>query len=320
MHEPLVSVIIPMYNSERYIRDSVQSVLDQTWKRIEVIIINDGSTDASRQMIEDLRRNPKVHVLDQKNRGASAARNAGIRYAKGDYLQFLDADDLLHPEKIDIQMRTLSSPDKKALISGTWMGFKEDTTSAVFIDEGLNRDYDKPIDLLLEMWAGKGMFQPGVWLVSKELIAEAGLWNEDLSFNDDGEYFSRVILKSSRIVSAPDAIAYYRRGNIESLSNQRSYKSATSYLKSLQAYCKNVFTIIDMLYVKESLARNFSRFIYEFSGLYPDLAQQAEQEIYLLGYAKIPVEGGKKFKRLARIVGFKTALRLKTTIGKLLPL
>src|SRR5580698_4662849 len=96
---PLVSIIIPSYNSENHLAETIKSALSQTWVNKEIIIIDDGSTDSSVQIAKGFESN--VKVLVQKNKGASAARNAGLKEAKGDYIQFLDSDDLLSPDKIE---------------------------------------------------------------------------------------------------------------------------------------------------------------------------------------------------------------------------
>ena len=95
-----VSVIIPVYNAEKYVEDAVKSVLSQTYENIEILIIDDGSPDKSIEICERF-KNPKVKIIRQKNRGLAGARNTGIRHAQGDYLAFLDADDMWLPEKLE---------------------------------------------------------------------------------------------------------------------------------------------------------------------------------------------------------------------------
>lgn len=95
----LVSVIIPVYNVERYIAATVQSVLDQTYSNFEVLIVDDGSPDRSIEICEQF-TDPRIKIIRQENRGLAGARNTGIRHAKGEYLGFLDSDDLWLPEKL----------------------------------------------------------------------------------------------------------------------------------------------------------------------------------------------------------------------------
>ncbi len=106
--QPLVSIIIPVYNAEKYLAETISSALDQTWPNKEIIIVDDGSTDQSLKIAQSF-NNKIIHLYRQENKGASAARNKGLLAAKGDYVQFLDADDLLMSDKISTQVAQLNS-------------------------------------------------------------------------------------------------------------------------------------------------------------------------------------------------------------------
>lgn len=98
----LISVIIPIYNAEKYLKDSIDSVISQSYKNIEIILVDDGSEDSSPQICDDFSEAyPFVNVIHQENKGVSAARNAGLCAAKGEYLIFLDSDDTLPPKAIE---------------------------------------------------------------------------------------------------------------------------------------------------------------------------------------------------------------------------
>src|SRR5690242_5053753 len=107
MERATVSVIIPAYNSERYIADALRSVLAQTYMPQEIIVVDDGSSDGTARALDPFRST--IRYIYQKNRGEPAARNTGMREAKGDYIAFLDADDLWLPEKLDLQMTYLAA-------------------------------------------------------------------------------------------------------------------------------------------------------------------------------------------------------------------
>lgn len=103
MQEPLISIIFPMYNVERFVKKSLESVMQQSYQNIEIIIVNDGSTDNGFEICEELAKSDsRIILLEQKNQGLSAARNTGIDYANGDYLMFVDSDDWLHKDIISI--------------------------------------------------------------------------------------------------------------------------------------------------------------------------------------------------------------------------
>ena len=105
---PRVSIIIPCYNAEKYIAEAIQSALDQTYSNCEIIVIDDGSTDGSLEVIRAFEN--RIYWESGPNRGACAARNTGIRLAKGDFVQFLDSDDLLTPNCVEKQVLSSTSP------------------------------------------------------------------------------------------------------------------------------------------------------------------------------------------------------------------
>ena len=98
-----VSVVIPVYNTEKYVREAVESIMNQTLRKLEIIIINDGSTDNSLQVAEELAAaDSRIQVYSQTNRGLSMARNAGITHAHGRYIYFMDSDDLLEKDAMEL--------------------------------------------------------------------------------------------------------------------------------------------------------------------------------------------------------------------------
>src|SRR5438445_11038569 len=103
--QPFVSIIIPVYNAEAFVADAIQSALDQTWPAKEIIAVDDGSTDRSAEVLKSFA--PRIKVIEQENRGASAARNRALSEGRGDFIQFFDADDLLAPDMIEIPMNRL---------------------------------------------------------------------------------------------------------------------------------------------------------------------------------------------------------------------
>lgn len=111
----LVSVIIPCYNQARFLSEAIESVLAQTYKNFEIIVIDDGSTDNTRQIVEQYE---EVRYLRQENQGVASARNLGLRLSKGEYLVFLDADDRLLPEAIKIGLRSFDTHPESAFVAG----------------------------------------------------------------------------------------------------------------------------------------------------------------------------------------------------------
>ena len=122
VNNPLVSVVIPAFNAESYIMDSICSVFNQDYKNIEIIVVDDGSSDDTLALLSKL--NGRISVLQQKNRGAAAARNQGIKVAKGEFIAFLDADDVWINNKISCQLRVLQETGCKMVYSKFAFGTK----------------------------------------------------------------------------------------------------------------------------------------------------------------------------------------------------
>jgi glycosyltransferase involved in cell wall biosynthesis len=215
--KPLVSILIPAYNAEQWLPDTLRSAIAQTWDRKEIIVVDDGSTDQTlaiaRQFESDC-----VKVFTQKNQGAAATRNNAFSLSQGDYIQWLDADDLLSPEKVAKQMEALGdSPNKLTLLSGSWGRFWHRPQCASFVPTALWTDLSKAEWLTRKM--GQNLYmQTASWLVSRELTEAAGPWDTRLLGDDDGEYFCRVLLASNGVRFIPEAKVYYRASGTSSLS------------------------------------------------------------------------------------------------------
>ncbi len=182
---PLVSVVIPLYNQKGYVAEAIDSILNQTYAPIEIIVVNDGSTDNPLPILEKYRG--KILLINQENRGLAAARNAGIGHARGEYLQFLDADDWLDPDKIKLQLE-----------------FMEKSRAAVSYCEILQYEQEsgrsqlRYIGPLLDMFAHLyNLWHPyplpvhGV-LMKRELFDRFGPFAQDLTACEDRHLFSRM--------------------------------------------------------------------------------------------------------------------------------
>ncbi len=215
--KPLVSILIPAYNSGAWIADTLRSALAQTWTNREIIVVNDGSTDRTLEVASQFEAQG-VRIITQKNKGAAATRNAAFELATGDYIQWLDADDLLSPDKIQRQMEAVEQiGNHRTLVSCGWSQFLYRYYCAKFVATPLWRNLDRTEWLLCKMAQNLHM-QTATWLVSRELTEAAGPWNTALLGDDDGEYFCRVLLASEGVRFVPGARVYYRDSGSGSLS------------------------------------------------------------------------------------------------------
>ena len=194
MNVPLVSIIIPVYNSQDCIAETIISAKNQTWQNKEIIIIDDGSTDESLSLAQSYSCD-WIKVFHQENKGASAARNYGLREAKGDYIQFLDADDLLDANKIELQLNQIII-NKGDIACGSCIHFFGTDGDFKQYHQFLNGfDFiEKPFTFIKKLYGGFSQIPASMvaihsWLVHESIIKKAGFWNEQLSVDDDGEYF-----------------------------------------------------------------------------------------------------------------------------------
>lgn len=207
--QPLVSVIIPAYHAEQWIADTVQSAVGQTWPHKEIIVVDDGSDDRTAEVARRFASNG-VTVVSTQNQGAAAARNHGFRLSQGEYIQWLDADDLLAPDKIERQLAALRKSDgRRILLSSAWAYFNYRPRRARFTPTPLWEDLSPVEWLLRKMETGQHM-QTATWLTSRELVEAAGNWDTRLLSDDDGEYFCRVLLASRGTRFVPEARVFYR--------------------------------------------------------------------------------------------------------------
>jgi glycosyltransferase involved in cell wall biosynthesis len=217
MTKPLVSILIPAFNAQEWIADSLRSAIAQTWERKEIIVVDDGSADETLSIARRF-ESESVRVVTHKNQGAAAARNYAFSLSQGDYIQWLDADDLLAHDKIARQIEALNQDcSKRTLLSSAWGRFMYRCYKAEFVPTALWCDL-RPVEWLLRKMGQNLYMQTGTWLVSRELTEAAGPWDTRLLGDDDDEYFCRVLLASDGTRFVPGAKVYYRSLGNGSLS------------------------------------------------------------------------------------------------------
>lgn len=268
---------MPAYNAEKWLQEAIDSAMSQTWARKEIIIADDGSSDSTLGIARS-NASPALLVLTQENRGASAARNLALSRAQGDYIQWLDADDLLAPDKIATQMRR-AEPGCSSfiLLSGAWGCFYRHAELSVFKPSSLWQDLS-PTEWLLRKLAYNEWMQTGSWLISRRLTEAAGPWNEALTLDDDGEYLCRIVRVCRKIIFTPEARCFYRIGNPCSLSNV-SLDKLKSQFQSIRFQLESLILMEDSPRTRaaglEFLQRWASYFIDHAPDIYNDLRSLA---------------------------------------------
>jgi len=306
-----VSVIIPAHNAAGTLPGALQSAFRQDVARIEVIVVNDRSTDESEQVLQAI-GDQRLKVIRTSAGCAAAARNAGLAVAAGRYIQFLDADDLLAPNKLRTQLQRLQATSGAVIANCPWAHFTDCIADARPKRQPIDRDLS-PVDWLTESWSGGGMAQTACWLTPRSLIDAAGPWNTSLAGNpnDDGEFFCRVLLQASNIVFCDDTCVYYRRPRPGCVSQVRSEQQAKSLLGSYREYSRHLLQTEDSKRTRTAAAQCLYRFIYEYDTVYPHLCGEARGLLGTLGWPRCTAAGPARFRRAVRILGFEVALQLR---------
>ncbi len=244
----IVSIIIPTFNRKTLLSETLKSVANQSYQNWECIVIDDGSTDETEDyMNEFCEKNPKFKFFkrpESVRKGASSCRNFGIESSKGEFLQFLDSDDLLGKTKLEEQMKLLKNEKEDTLMTCKW-GFFSDERDLYRRFKFEYKSYKNlsPGHRLLDVFGkNKEFFPLHVYLFPKKIIKKSGLWNEELSNNDDAEFFMRVLFSVSHICFAPNAEVFYRLHPGEKLSDLHSKKKFEDAIRSwelMEVYLKN---------------------------------------------------------------------------------
>lgn len=308
---PLVSILIPAFNAQQWIADAIRSAVGQTWSRTEVIVVDDGSTDETLRVARPFACD-RVLVLTQENRGAATARNRALSAAQGDFIQWLDADDLLDARKVERQMDVALHIDSgRTLLSGAWGRFWHRPDRAEFAPTALWADL-APVEWLLLKLGHNLYMQTASWLVSRALTDAAGPWNTTLLGDDDGEYFCRVLLASDGVRFVPDSRVFYRISCGDSLSDVgASDRKMEAHFRSLYLHIQYLLSQEDsertraacVTYLQNSLIHVFPE--------RPDIVKQAEDLAAALGGRLEPPHLAPKYSLLATVFGMTAAKRIQ---------
>lgn len=320
----LVSIVIPAYKAEKYIKETLDSVVNQTWPYIEVFVIDDGSPDNTFEIAKQYECK-NITVLKQENSGACVARNKGFQLSKGDYIQFLDADDILSNDKIEAQIKVLKGrSDILAVSPSVHFMDGEDYLNMKPREESFwIHDTDNPVDFLIKLYGGYGerwMVQTSAWLTPRVICEKIGPWNENLLLDQDGEYFARAVL-SGKGICTTGGVNYYRRffagSNISAKANKR--ENLESALLALNLKAEYLSKRSQSENLQQALATLYQEIAINAWPMFKDITYECEQKVRKTGKKPdIPLLGGSFVELLKTIFGWKFAKGTKYKLNKLL--
>lgn len=302
--QPLVSVLMPCFNAQAFVGAAIASVIGQSWPHIECIVVDDGSTDDSAAVARAV-QSQKVTVIRTKNAGASAARNAALRASAGQYVLFMDADDLIGMRHVENLLQAAAGRADTVAMSD-WARFATVPEEATFAEPAVAWER-AGADWLVDSWlAGAFMTQPGMFLLPRGVLAERGGWDETLSLNDDFEFFTRM-LAGTRLAYAPGARLFYRSGLTGSLSGRVSANAVRSHAASLLAGTGHLLRVRDDKLARRASANALMFFVYTYYPRHRRLTAEMLAQIARLGGADLEPMGTPRFHRLRRVIGWKSA-------------
>jgi GT2 family glycosyltransferase len=314
--KPLVSILIPAYNAETWISDTLRSALAQTWEHKEIIVVDDGSKDQTLAVARQF-ESEQVRVVTQKNQGAAATRNNALSLCQGDYIQYLDADDLMGPDKVATQMNALGpSPNYRTLLSGCWGKFLYRYHRTKFVPSALWSDLS-PVEWLVRRMGQNLYMQTASWLTSRVLVEAAGPWDPRLLGDDDCEFFCRVLLASDGVRFVPESKVYYRDSGSSSLSYiGRSDKKRLAQMCSMQLHIKYLRSLEDSERTRAACVQYLQNWLIFFYPERMDLVEQAQQMAKDLGGQLGPPYLSWKYSWIRATFGWHVARQAQTTLGK----
>jgi glycosyltransferase involved in cell wall biosynthesis len=220
-----ISVIVPCYNAADWIAEALQSVVRQGLDNLEIIVIDDGSTDESAKIVE--KDFPFARLIKMKNQGASKARNLGTRACAGEFIQYLDADDLLAPGKLKTQLEALEA-SRADVAYGDWQVLISKPGGGCLQAEVCEKKMQHPeIELFTDFW-----YPPAVYLFRRSIVEKVGNWSEGLPVIQDARFALDCALRGAKFIYCQGIMAYYRVHSKSSLSRRDSVAFARDCLQN----------------------------------------------------------------------------------------
>ncbi len=303
----LVSVIIPTYNRSQLLAEAIESVWNQTYRPIEILVIDDGSTDGTRELVSGWCTRCAsadgftVRGFHQGNCGAPVARNLGLIESRGEFIQFLDSDDLLSPKKIEIQVRALSSQERPSLAYGSWRKFSSQGRQYLLFPQGYV--FSGP-DYLNEWLPMRG--QPvHCFLWCRDVCVQQGPWIEDLASDQDVEYLLRALISHVPLVHCSDSWSYWRvyLERVPSISSNNSERSINARIRVCRLLEQELKARGDLDRYRNGLAQRYYLIARRAALSQPSLFSMCMHEYHRLRHPRQPAPGSLAHRLTAMLIG-----------------
>jgi glycosyltransferase involved in cell wall biosynthesis len=225
--DKLISVIIPSYNSGRFLGRAIESVVNQTYKNLEIIIVDDGSVDETEKIAKAWQGKDKriKYIKHQKNMGLAASRNTGIKNSQGEYIAFLDADDIWLPQKIETQLKKLKELNADLVFSNWYIWDPENNIKIKAFDSNPIKGKKDLLKFLIR----KNFGNSSTALLKKSSLNIVGLFDETLNSSEDYDLWIRFCQKGMKIAFVEKPLIYYRTHSEQMSAN--IYRMCTTRLR-----------------------------------------------------------------------------------------
>lgn len=222
---PLISIIIPTYNDADVVCDAIDCSLNQTYKNVEVIVVDDGSCDGTGKMLQD-KYEGKIKYIYQENNGLSSARNAGISHSSGKYLQFLDADDLIYADKLAVQVKQLQNIDSMAFAYCDYIRTDVNDVTRNYKRMSPVLQKEKPFDDMIMKWETELSIPPHCFLFDAVFFKEHGIsFDESLKTHEDWECWMNIFACNPTVFFTDSPLANYRVRGTSMCANKPSMRN-----------------------------------------------------------------------------------------------
>lgn len=239
-----ISLVIPVYKVEEYLADCVKSVLSQTFQDYEVILVDDGSPDHCPQLCDEwAEKDSRISVIHRENGGLSAARNTGVKAARGDYLYFLDSDDELTPDALEVMYRLVEVHSRVDLVQGGFFEKKEDASKPTPYNLPAYTEDTRLIKNTLLTFDGD-LIKAQSRLVRRDFFIENDLWFKEGIIHEDN-YWTFFLAKCVKTMCFCNKRTYYHRMNPDSITHAINVKKEYNAFKViLEDFCSNIDNVL----------------------------------------------------------------------------